>query len=372
MKNRGVVWSLIAAVAFIAVGATFMFIMGVFREEEPVKIGAVLSLSGPGEYIGIETRDGMLMAVRELNTWGGINGRKIQLIIEDSKTHPQAGKEAFNRIEEEHRPLLYASNLSTISMALAPLSEKNSAVLMGLVTADPEFTTGKQWAFRYYPRAKDEVEPILSILHKLKARNVGVLYLDDEYGRSVFEIFSKAFRKSGGNVKSEAFEMKAADFKAKIENLKDMEAIYCVGHTSQLKNIFKQLNVEGFKGVILGSTGASSPNITNMPEAGGVYVVAPLIYDPDFSLAKEKREKYEKKYGKPFTQFSANGYDFIVLLAGLLEADEISRENVKNVLEKDFTYPGVFGIVETKAGEHDISFPLYPAQIMDGRIRYLN
>jgi len=60
----------------------------------------------------------------------------------------------------------------------------------------------------------------------------------------------------------------------------------------------------------------------------------------------------------------------IKILAGLWEDEEISRERVKSLLDEGFTYSGVFGMVNVRPGEHDISFPLYPAQIINGEVKY--
>jgi ABC-type branched-subunit amino acid transport system substrate-binding protein len=88
---------IIIAVAVAALALFFMLRVG---EKETVTIGAILAISGAGGYVGEEIRDGMLLAVDEINSWGGINGRKIELIVEDSKTTPQIGKEMFNKIEK--------------------------------------------------------------------------------------------------------------------------------------------------------------------------------------------------------------------------------------------------------------------------------
>jgi ABC-type branched-subunit amino acid transport system substrate-binding protein len=108
-----------------------------------------------------------------------------------------------------------------------------------------------------------------------------------------------------------------------------------------------------------------------MPEANGAYVAAPIIYNPNFLFAKEVKEKYETKYGKPFDHYAANGYDFVKLLAGLLEEQELSRERVRRLFEEGFVYSGVFGDLDVKPGEQDITFPLHPAQIVDGEVKYL-
>ena len=94
-KGFGTVGVIIAVIVVVAVlAAIFIF---KFRKEESIKIGAILSLSGPAGFYGKEVRDGMLLAAQEINSRGGINGREIELIIEDSKTNPEEGKKAFNK-----------------------------------------------------------------------------------------------------------------------------------------------------------------------------------------------------------------------------------------------------------------------------------
>ena len=362
---------IIIAVVVVAALLAVLFMLQIVKRET-IKIDAVLSISGPGAYSGEGVRDGMLLAVDEINSWGGINGRKIELIIEDSKTNPQEGKEAFNKIETaQHPPLLYVSTLSVISMALAPLAGENEVVLVGLVAAAPKLTEQNDWVFRYHPTAEVGAQPILSILQDLKVKKLGILYLNDEYGKSIFEIIKKKFEATGGTVRSEAFETKEVDYKEQIAKLKDMEAICPLGLYPHFKTAFKQLREENFQGLIIGANGSSEPSVISMPEANGAYVIAPIIYNPNYLFAKELKEKYEAKYDKPLAQYVAIGYDFVNLLAGLLEDKEVSRRRVKDLLEEGFIYPGVFGVLDVKPGEHDVTFPLHPAQIVDGKLKYL-
>ena len=339
-------------------------------KKDLIKIGAIIPLSGPAAH-HVDVMDAMLLAAKEINKWGGINGKKIEFVIEDSKTSPVEGKKAFNRIEAAHHPFLYVATTSTISMALAPLAEKNEVVLVGLVVTTPALTKQKKWVFRYFESARSSVPAILSILSDLNVKNLGILYQNDEYGRSIFKLLKQDFEKPGRTVKSESFELKTIDYKEQIERLKDMDAIYAVGFESRLKNVFRQLKEKNFRGYILGGSGASGPSTIGMHEANGVYVTAPIIYNPNFIFAKELKKKYEDKYNKLFTQYAANGYDFVKLLAGLLEGKKVSRRKIKSLLEGGFVYSGVFGSINVKPGEHDMSFPLHPARIIDGKLKYL-
>ena len=240
-----------------------------------------------------------------------------------------------------------------------------------MVTTSPETTKLKEWTFRYYPTASSEIPPVLYILRKLKVKDLGVLYLDDEFGRSVFEFLERKLTKIGGTVKSKDFKPGELDFREQISKLKDMEAIFCVGFPEHFRKIFKQLREANYKGHILGSSDAAIPFVFNRSEANEVYLVAPVIYNPNFLFAKKVKDKYETLYKKSFNHMAANGYDVVEILSGLLVDKEISRQNLKRILDMGFAYDGIFGSVDVKAGDHDIAFPLHPAQIVEGEVEYL-
>ena len=79
-------------------------------------------------------------------------------------------------------------------------------------------------------------------------------------------------------------------------------------------------------------------------------------------------DNFESRYNKEFGLTAANGHDIIRLLGGLLENEELSRDNVKRILDRGFSYSGVFGSVDALPEEHDIAFPLFLTQISDGKL----
>jgi len=128
-----------------------------------------------------------------------------------------------------------------------------------------------------------------------------------------------------------------------------MEAIYTVGFVGHVGNILGQLKEANYDGFLLASEAATTYSVTGDPSVtDGVYVAAPIVYNQNFLLAKEAKDKYEDHYDKPFTHQAANGYDFVKLLTGLLEDQEISRDNIKTLLEAGFVHPGVFGNIDVK------------------------
>ena len=134
-----------------------------------------------------------------------------------------------------------------------------------------------------------------------------------------------------------------------------MEAIYVVAFANSARTAIEELKKSGYK--VLFSRSRVLMYAETTPEANGVNIATSILYHPDFLLVRELKKKYETRYGKPLSQQAATGYDFIKLLAGLLEEKELSRESVRNLLSGGFTYPGAFGDITVKPGGHDIAIP---------------
>lgn len=365
MKKHLLKYSLIL-LPLMALSAYFLFLPA---KKEAIKIGAVIALSGPGRYLK-DLRDAMVLAVDEINALGGVNGRALELIVEDSRSDAKAAEEALMRIEHAHSPVLYVSTHSCVSMALAPLAQRFKVPLVGLVVSSERFSKQGEWVFRFFPGSDNEVRPVLSMLRELKVRKIGVLYMDDEMGRSFLASFVQKAEKLGGTVQTEPFQMREADFSKHVEKLKEMEAVYVLAMINTYPGIFKEFKKQDYRGRIFANSGSASSLVRSTPESEGVYVAAPVIYNPSYVYARDVGARFESRYQRPFNHHPAAGYDFVKLLASLLDGREVSRENIRKLLDLGFVYPGILGDIVAKQGEHEITFPLYPARIMGGEIRY--
>lgn len=343
------------------------------RNSEPIKVGAIIPLTGAASQHVVFV-DAMTLAIDEINASGGVNGRTLELIVEDSQGNGEEGRRAFERMEKAHRPLVYFSTTSVVSLSLAPLAEETRVVLVGMAASSPHLTPGRQWVFKYYITPEDEVAPIVSHLQWLKIKTLGILYQDDAFGRSLDVAVTQGGEESGVRVVSIPFAASDPGFEEKISRIDDMEAIYVVGFVRVAGKAIQALKRHKYPGIILSYSGASSlpqamPEM--LPQLEGIYLAAPIIYNPNYVFAREAKERYERRFKQSFTHQAANGYDFVHILAGLLEGEDVTRQRVRELLDSEFSYPGVFGYIEKDAGQHDITFPLYPARIVHGSIHYL-
>jgi len=359
---------ILTSIAIVVLIGIFYFVGE--SNQESIKIGVTLSETGPGSGIGIAVRDGMKMAVDEVNNNGGINGKLLELIILDNQSNKEKAKENFLEIENNHTPLMHVSSLSSISTAVSPLAEEHKVVLMALSATATNVTVDKNWTYRYFPTADIEAVPISRILDGLNVYNFGILYQNDEFGRSVADAVDIASQHPDRSVNREPFDLDVTDFKDHISNLQDTDAIIIVAFPDYVEIILRDIREVNYSGYVIGSSDAVTPNIVSMPEANGVFLAAPSIYNSKFLFASKISDNFEAIYNKQFDHNAANGYDFIKLLDKVLEGEELSRDNVKQILDDGISHLGAFGNISTLPGEHDIAFPLLPAQVIDGKLEF--
>jgi len=360
---------IITSIAVVVALTGIFYFAGAF-DQESIKIGVTLTETGPGSGIGIEVRDGMLMAVDEVNSSGGINGRPIELIIVDNQNDREKAKEDFLEIENTHSPLMFISSLSSVSIAVSPLAEEHEVVLMALSATATEVTVEKEWTYRYFPTAEVEAVTISRILDGLNAYDVGMLYVDDAFGRSVADEVERISQHPDRTISRAPHDLDTTDFKEHIMNLQETDAIVIATFPKYVEQILNDISEVNYQGYIIGSSDFVIHDMESMPEADGVYLATPAMLDPTFSFAAKIGENFESIYNKQFDQNAANGYDFIKLLAKLLEGEELSRDNVKQVLDEGYSHLGAFGNIHVQPGDHDIAFPLVPAQIIDGKFEF--
>jgi branched-chain amino acid transport system substrate-binding protein len=359
-----------SVLAFLLI-SIILFTQVMQGSRETVKVCAILPLSGSGSASAIEVRDGVLIAVDEINEFGGINGRPIELIVVDCETNAAVATEKFRTMEADSPPLFYMTALGSISATVAPLAEEAGAPLIAVVSTDSSLTNGKEWVFRYYAGTEQEVGVGLEFLNQFGIQRLGILSSNDDLGISVSEALKREFEAAGGTAQIERFATSETDFALEIQNVSANEAVYCVAALVQLKQVLVQLNESAYQGLILTTSGAAAPYIISTPEVDGVYLAAPAIY----SLANHKAisfaGKFEERYGRPVSAQAASGYDSLEIVAGLLRDHELSRESLREALTGGFVYNGSLGNLTLPAGEHNMAFGLFRARIDGGKLVYI-
>jgi len=361
----------VAAVLALILISIILFPQVIHGSRETVKVCAILPLSGSGSVDAIDARDGILIAVDEINEFGGINGRPIELIVVDCETNATIAAEKFRTMEADYHPLFYMTAISEICAAVAPLAEEAGAPLIAVVSTDSSLTNGKEWVFRCYSGTEQEVGVALEFLHQFGVQHLGILASNDAYGISVSGALKREFEAVGGEAQIERFATSETDFALEIQNVSANEAVYCVSTLISLRNVLVQLNESGYEGLILTTAGGTAPYITSTPEADGVYLAAPATYFLANFQAVSFAEKFEERYGRPVSYQAASGYGTLDIVAALLRGRELSREGLREALTGGFVFNCSLGNFIVPAGEHNMAVDLFRARIEGGKLIYL-
>ncbi|MCJ7607711.1 MAG: ABC transporter substrate-binding protein [Thermoplasmata archaeon] len=372
LKKRRPARRTITVIGSIVVAALALSAIWVLSNisEPRVTIVAILPLSGASSYL-VEIEDAMTLTAEKLNRWGGINGMRIELVVEDCASDPEIAVQRLLEVEERYHPLAVVTATRGAAVPMSEIAEENGIVLISIGATAENLTDGKEWVFRYYVTASGEAENAFETLESLNVSTLGILYLDDSYGGPVMSHLTEAFEASGGTVESRGFAPNCTEFSEAVESLTDNDAVFTVALRHQFHAIFDELNSSGYSGYILGAVEASIPEMWDLPEAQGCFVSAPVMYSSSATIDSDFLAEFEERYGIPLTHQGAIGSDVLRLIWGLLSDGEVSRVNLRNLLSAGFVYSGVLGVVSLERDGHNLDIPVFRAVIEEGWLRYL-
>jgi ABC-type branched-subunit amino acid transport system substrate-binding protein len=361
--------TILGSIAVAALALSAIWVLSGISEPQ-VTIVAILPLSGASSYL-VEIGDAMSMTVEELNRWGGINGMRIRLVVEDCASSPEVAVEKLLEAEEKYHPLAVVTATRGAAAPMAEIAEENGIVLISVGATAENLTEGKDWVFRYYVSPSAEAENALETLETLDVSSLGILHLDDAYGSPVMNQLTEAFEASGGTVESYGFAANRTEFSDEVANVTDNDAVFVVALRHQFQAVFSELNSSGYAGHVVCAVEASIPEMWGLPEAQGSFVSAPIMYLPGATIDTEFLLEFEERYGVPLTHQGAIGSDVVTLIWGLLSDGEVSRENLRTLLNAGFVHSGLIGVVTLPPYDHNVDILVFPAVIEGGGLRYL-
>lgn len=336
-----------------------VFIYKTSKATEPannkVVIGAVLSLSGStSSFYGEYNKNAIDLFVKEINKKGGIDGRKLEVVYQDSKGDKAVGLQAFNFLVNQGIKYVI-SDVSPVSVALAPIAQKEGVVLIATSASNPALTDAGDFIFRTKMSAvREGDEAGLYIANTLKPKSVAFLYQNDDYGNGVFKSFSPKVRAGDIPIVSEEkFHKEAVDMRTELLKIKqnNPELVILAGYPKQIGRILKQAGEMGLQTKFFAHGGSIGPDIDQI---AGIYAKGLTNLTELNENTKEFQDfrlKYSKEYKVEPELFSANAYDAITLLAnsiGQCGAGVVGRDStvvncVKDTLAKTKAFQGVAG-----------------------------
>ena len=326
----------ITRISAIALAAALS--LGTAAAAEPIRIGVAEALSGGAAQYGISIRNGFQMAADEINAAGGVNGSKIELVIEDEQGKKDEAINAFKKLIFQDKALmLFGPTLSNSAAAADPIAQAAHVVVFGTSNTADGITTIGDHVFRNSVTEADVLPVTLRVAAKVaKIKKVAVMYgNDDVFTKSGYDAFKKALEDGKMPVTTtETFAKGDVDFKAQLTKIKatNPDAIVLSALIAEGAPIMVQARQLGLNVPFIGGNGMNSVKVFDLAKGAsdGLWVGSPWSIENRTPENNSFIIAYTKKYSAPPDQFAAQAYDAMHIATAAMKKIKLSGDLAKD------------------------------------------
>jgi len=340
---------------------------GALQAQGTIKFGMVTSLSGPFTPWGIQVRDGMKMAVDEINEKGGVLGRKLEVVERDDKNNPNEGITAF-RYLAEREGIVAAGGVISSDVGLALGREAESLRIPYFLTMSGShqiLRKDSRFTFRTcLPPAPEDIESIAAMIRERKYTRVGAIVADYAWGHSVREAVDVQIKPlSGVTLQMEVAPVPEKDFTPYLRKLQGLnpEVIVAIGHPPGAPTITRQAIELGMKALIIGPWYPTEFMVQRVGESMFGQFVDYSCVDFESPAYRQLAEKYNKAYKRLLDNNAFSGYVMVRMVADAVQrAKSADPKVVADAIRKGtFDQPGYgWPLSYTEWGEMKAAKPL--------------
>ncbi len=315
---------------------------------EPVLAGVSGPLTGPNAQYGAQWKRGFDLALDEINGAGGVNGRPIAYVFEDSQADPRQSITIAQKFVSDPRIIMELGDFaSPASMAASPIYQRAKLTQFGFTNSHPDFTKGGDYMWSNSPSQADEQPQLAAFtVQKLGVEHPGVLFLNTDWGRASKDVFVKAATDAGAKVVgTEGYLPTDQDFRPALVRLRDAkpDALVLLSYYADAALIARQARDVGMKQVIVASSSIYSPKFIELagPAADGVFTMAEFFPTEQRPEVQRFVAAYRAKYQQDPDTFSAIAYDTMILFAALARQYGPTRDGIHEGLLRIKDVPSV-------------------------------
>ncbi len=312
--------TLTAAAMALSASAALAQQQGVSKDE--ITLGSIQDLSGPLAGFGKQIRLGMTLRVDEINEQGGVNGRKLKLLVEDSKYDPKNAVLAAQKLVNQDKIFAMVGHLGTAqNMAAMPVQFQKNVINFFPVTAaremyEPFHKLKYSFAATYFDQMKNSLPKVVK---DKGAKKVCAVYQDDEFGLEVLRGAKEGLKSIGMEMAEEAsFKRGATDFGSQMQKLAAAQCDFVVLGTIIRETVGTVATARklGFNPTFMGSSALYTDLIHKLggPAMNGIYATM-TVQNPYLDDASQPvrfwANKYKTKFNEDPTVFSVYGYNII-------------------------------------------------------------
>ncbi|CAN5666004.1 ABC transporter substrate-binding protein [soil metagenome] len=344
-----------------------------------IVIGQFASLTGSKATFGINSDNGVKLAVDDVNKAGGLLGKQIKLVTEDNQGKPSETQTVVQKLINRDKVIAIIGEVaSSNSKAGAPICQQNKIPMISPASTNPEVTNIGDYIFRvcFIDPFQATVMSKFAI-NSLKVKKVAVL-IDQKnaYSTGLADNFIKTFKSMGGEIiEEQKYSEGDKDFKAQLTSIKSKnpDAVFIPGYFTEVGLIAIQAREIGLIVPLFGSDGWESEKLTEGKAKdaleGSFFSTHVSTEDPSPKI-QDFLKRYREKYNAEPDAMAFLGYDAAALLFDAIKrANSTEGQKIRDEIAKTKDFPGVTGMITINEQRNAVK-PAVILEIKDGKFKY--
>jgi branched-chain amino acid transport system substrate-binding protein len=334
---------------------------------ETIKVGAILAVTGPASFLGAPEAKTLEMLTDEVNSQGGINGKKIELIIKDSMAKPENAISFAKQLIEEDKVLaIIGPSTSGETMKIKNIMEEAKTVLLSCAAAEVIVNPVAKYVFKTPQKDSFAVQMIYNQLKEMGLTKIGVVVGNTGFGKAGKEQLEKIAPEYGIDILiAEVYDKTATDLTAVVTKLKakDVQAVVNWSIVPAQSIVAKNMKQIGMNVPLFQSHGfgnikyveAAGPAAEGIIFPAGRLLVSDVLPDSNEQkavLVKYKKD-YESKYNELASTFGGHAYDAFMIFVEAVKKSGNDKEKLRDAVENMKGFVGTGGVFNFSAEDHN-------------------
>ena len=351
-----------------AVVLALLAILGCSKESDTIKIGAVLSVTGPASFLGEPEKNTLLMLQEELNAAGGVEGRKLEIIVYDDESDVNKCVMAAKKlIEQDKVAVVLGPSISGNTLAISKFFAPAKIPLVSCAAAEKIVKPVDPWVFNTPSLDRHAAGKILADAKKKGYAKLAILTVSDGFGQAGRGVLQELIPAQGLTlVADEVFGPKDTDMSAQLTKIKGTapDAIICWGTNPGPAVVARNRAQLGVATPLYMSHGVASKKFIELAGEAAEGLVLPagrlLASDqvpdghPQKALLTKYVADYTKKFGSAPATFGGHTYDALMLVVSAVKAGKSAKpQDIRDNLEKIKAMPGAGGVFTMTPENHN-------------------
>jgi branched-chain amino acid transport system substrate-binding protein len=341
---------------------------------DKVKIGVFMSMTGDTANFGISSTNGIKMAADEINKAGGINGKQVELDVQDDRSDPSEAATIVTKfVTQDGVNAILGEVASSRSIAAAPIAQNAKIPMLTPSSTNPEVTKKGDYIFRSCFIDPVQGAAIAQFAAKTLGKKRAGIMVDrkNDYSTGLEKVIAATFTKMGGEmVVTQSYQAGDQDFNAQITSIKgaNPDVIFVPGYYGDVALFAKQARDKGVTVPLVGGDGWDAKQLYDIGGKalnGSYFTNHYSPYDTDPAVVKFVGD-YKALYGAIPDALAATAYDAArIMFDAIKRANSLDGKAIRDALAATKDFPGVTGVVTFNA-DRDAVKPIVMIEIKDG------